>query len=176
MLAHKSSFLHLLHIFLSQEFKLLYRAGYAYQHTQGGKINSAKACLLCAKCGCMGLGVKMNKQKKIRKLQLSTKIQTKDKESSFGLEENWPGNGIKDSFNPPASTTLGSVLSWDRETPLRTHHLTHLRVIFQRNQVSVWDLTTVKINSGSVCWYGDFFSLEVLYSTPSHIRKKHREP
>lgn len=122
MLAHKSSFLHLLHIFLSQEFILLYRAGYAYQHTQGGKINSAKASLtpllLCAKCGSVGLGGKMNKQKKIRKLQLFTKIQTKDKESSFGLEENWPGNGTKDSFNPPASTTLGSVLSWDRETPL----------------------------------------------------------
>lgn len=118
MLAHKSSFLHLLHIFLSQEFKLLYRAGYAYQHTQRGKINSTKAYLLCAKCGSMGLGGKMNKQKKIRKLQLFAKIQTKDKESSFGLEENWPGNGTKDSFNPPASTTLGSVLSWDRETPL----------------------------------------------------------
>lgn len=43
--AHKSTFLHLLHFFLPQKFGLLYRTGYAHQHTQGGKINSPKAAL-----------------------------------------------------------------------------------------------------------------------------------
>lgn len=62
-----------------------------------------------------------------------TKNRAKDKQSRFGLEENWPGNGAKNTLNPPPFTSLGSASS-QAEEPLC---LTYLRLIFQRNQASV---------------------------------------
>lgn len=89
-------------------------------------------------------------------LQLFTKNQAKDKESSFDLKENWPGNGAKDTLNPPPFTSLSSALSWGRGTHLQTHHLTHLRVVFLRNQGLRSDQHQ---NQFRFCWYSDFFFL-----------------
>lgn len=119
---------------------------------------------------------------KNRKLQLFTKNQTKDKGSSFGLEENQPGSGAKDSLNSPPSSTLGSAPSHGIETPspptdickLTTSPLYFDRVVFQRNQASNCDPTAAKSKSGSVCWYGDFFFffLQKRWMLPLHIQEK----
>lgn len=122
----------------------------------------------------MGLGLKMNRQMKNKILQLFTKNQAKDKESSFDLEENWPGNGAKNTLNPHPFTSLSSALSRGRGTHLQTHHLTHLRVVFLRNQAPFLDLTSAKINSGSVGMV-TFFSFKSVGCYHFTCKKKHQE-
>lgn len=93
--------------------------------------------LLCAKCSCMGLGLKMNRQMKNKILQLFTKNQAKDKESSFVLEKNWPGNGAKDTLNPPPFTSLSSALSRGRGTVCKL--ITSLESSFsEKSRSEIW--------------------------------------